>query len=119
MSSNALANSSRKYSREKNNYKVELELVNETSEPVMFLTVLNNLSKDVYTLKLDSFDIDREKQLSRIFQAVGEIFEEVTRSFDQLEVSDNGDSAFLTFEVAMGSFRKEKIELIAKKREGQ
>jgi hypothetical protein len=119
MSSNALANSSRKYSREKNNYKVELELVNETSEPVMFLTVLNNLSKDVYTLKLDSFDIDREKQLSRIFQAVGEIFEEVTRSFDQLEVSDNGDSACLTFEVAMGSFRKEKIELIAKKREGQ
>lgn len=70
-------------------------------------------------MKLDSFDIDRDRQLARIFQAVSEIYDEITRSFDNLEVDDDGSTAVISFEVALGTFRKEKIELIVKKRDSQ
>lgn len=72
----------------------------------MFITIFNTLTKDSYILKLDGFDIDRDRQLTRIFQAVSEIYEEITRSFDNLEVIDNGSTASISFEVAMGTFRK-------------
>jgi hypothetical protein len=70
-------------------------------------------------LKLDSFDIDRDRQLARTFQAVSEIYDEITRSFDHLEVDDDGTTAIISFEVTLGAFRKEKIELIVKKRDSQ
>lgn len=40
----------------------------------MFLAILNNLSKDFYALRLDNYDIEREKQLNRIFHTVAEIY---------------------------------------------
>lgn len=99
----------RKYSRNKGTLNLELELLSEPSEAVLFITVHNTVTKDIYILKIDMLDISSNPTLNKLFRNATEIFEEITRGFEQLEITDNGDTSNITFEVALGSFRKEKI----------
>lgn len=75
----------------------------------MFMSISNILTKDSYIIKIDSFDVGRDPSLKNIFRAVPEIYEEVTSSFDRLEIRDDGSTATISLEVAMGNFRKDMM----------